>query len=73
MTVILFSFLAFVVIKIYYDQYLLQIDGNWYSPTPGFCLYCRVKSNLLALLIPYSLCPFTILLGEKSDDFSGSM
>jgi hypothetical protein len=51
------------------NQYLLQIEGSWYSPTPGLSLNCLVKSNLLPLLIPGPFC----LFGEKSETFFGSI
>lgn len=51
------------------NQYLLQMEGSWYLPTPGLFLNWLVKSNLLPLLMPGPLC----LLGEKSDTFLGSM
>lgn len=47
------------------NQYLLQIEGSLYYPTPGLLLKGRVKSNLELLLIAGPL----ERPEKKSDDF----
>ena len=69
----LILFIVKIRAKLYY-QYLSQMLGSLYCPTPGLFLYCLVKSYFLDKLMSGPLWWENpgLWSGEKSENFAGS-